>query len=170
MIDPFIYFLLFFKASLFSSGGFSNLPSLHQDLIADRWANESNFSDSIAIGQVSPGPNGLWVISLGYLTLGFLGAFLTMIAITLPPLLILVVERIYSKIEHQHWVPGLMRGISLAVSGTFISIFITTSAHANTDWKAWLICAIAFGLVLSRRVNILVVLILAGCAGYLQYR
>jgi hypothetical protein len=63
-----------------------------------------------------------------------------------------------------------MRGISLAVSGTFITIFITTSAQANTDWKAWLISAIAFGLVLSRRVNILVVLILAGCAGYLLYR
>ena len=35
MINPFIYFLLFLKASLFSTGGFSNLPSLHQDLIAN---------------------------------------------------------------------------------------------------------------------------------------
>ena len=36
MINPFIYFLLFLKASLFSTGGFSNLPSLHQDLLNDR--------------------------------------------------------------------------------------------------------------------------------------
>ena len=28
MINPLIYFLLFLKASLFSTGGFSNLPSL----------------------------------------------------------------------------------------------------------------------------------------------
>src|SRR5256885_13062862 len=82
MINPFIYFLLFLKASLFSTGGFSNLPSLHQDLIANGWAKEADFGQSIAIGQISPGPNGLWVISLGYLTYGYLGAFLALIAIT----------------------------------------------------------------------------------------
>jgi len=58
---------LFLKASLFSTGGFSNLPSLHQDLLANAWAKEADFGQSIAIGQISPGPNGLWVISLGYL-------------------------------------------------------------------------------------------------------
>ena len=71
MINPLIYFLLFLKASLFSTGGFSNLPSLHQDLLANGWAKESYFGQSIAIGQISPGPNGLWVISLGYLTYGY---------------------------------------------------------------------------------------------------
>ena len=113
MINPFIYFLLFLKASLFSTGGFSNLPSLHQDLIANGWAKEVDFGESIAIGQISPGPNGLWVISLGYLT-----------------------------ILHQ---PGV-------------------------DWKGLLIALGAFGLALSRKVNILIILGLAGLAGYLLYR
>ena len=87
MINPLIYFLLFLKASLFSSGGFSNLPSLHQDLIGDGWANEADFGQSVAIGQISPGPNGLWVISLGYLTYGLLGAVFALIAIVIPPFL-----------------------------------------------------------------------------------
>ena len=95
MINPFIYFLLFLKASLFSTGGFSNLPSLHQDLIANGWATESEFGQSIAIGQISPGPNGLWVISLGYLTYGLTGALLALIAITLPALLVLLVSAGY---------------------------------------------------------------------------
>jgi chromate transporter len=43
MISPLVYFLLFFKASLFSTGGLSNLPSLHQDLIGNSWANEADF-------------------------------------------------------------------------------------------------------------------------------
>ena len=117
MINPFIYFLLFLKASLFSTGGFSNLPSLHQDLIANSWATESDFGQSIAIGQISPGPNGLWVISLGYLTYGLTGALLALIAITLPALLVLLVLAGYSRIEHQTWVQGAMRGVSLAVVG-----------------------------------------------------
>src|SRR5690349_12332797 len=110
MIDPLIYFLLFLKASLFSTGGFSNLPSLHQDLIVNRWANEADFGQSIAIGQISPGPNGLWVISLGYLTYGYLGALFALIAITLPALLVLAISSGYSRIEHQTWVQGAMRG------------------------------------------------------------
>ena len=87
MINPLVYFLLFLKASLFSTGGFSNLPSLHQDLIGYGWATEADFGQSIAIGQISPGPNGLWVISMGYLTNGFLGASLALIARSIPAVL-----------------------------------------------------------------------------------
>src|SRR5438876_4193251 len=102
MINPFIYFLLFLKASLFSTGGFSNLPSLHQDLIANGWAKEVDFGQSIAIGQIIPGPNGLWVIILGYLTYGLTGALLAFIAIIVPALPVLVVSPWYTSIEHKN--------------------------------------------------------------------
>ncbi|GAC1691840.1 MAG: hypothetical protein PVS3B1_30700 [Ktedonobacteraceae bacterium] len=170
MIDPFIYFLLFLKASLFSTGGFSNLPSLHQDLIAYGWAKESYFGQSIAIGQISPGPNGLWVICLGYLTYGFAGAVLALIAITLPALLVLAVSAGYTRIEHQKWVQGAMFGVSLAVVGLLLSVVWTILRQPGVDWKGLLIAAGAFGLALSRRVNILIILGLAGVAGYLLYR
>src|SRR5579864_4263130 len=122
MINPFIYFLLFLKASLFSTGGFSNLPSLHQDMIANGWANDSDFGQSVAIGQISPGPNGLWVISLGYLTYGYLGACLALIALTIPPLLVLAISAGYSYIEHQPRVQGAMHGVSLAVVGLLLTV------------------------------------------------
>ena len=134
MINPFIYFLLFLKASLFSTGGFSNLPSLHQDLIASGWAKEAEFGQSIAIGQISPGPNGLWVISLGYLTYGFPGALLALIAITLPALLVLVVSAGYTRIEHQTWVQGAMRGVSLAVVGLLLAVVLTIPHQPGVDW------------------------------------
>ena len=170
MIHPFIYFLLFLKASLFSTGGFSNLPSLHQDLIANGWAKEANFGQSIAIGQISPGPNGLWVISMGYLTYGYLGAFLALIAITMPALLVLVVAAGYTRIEHQAWVQGAMRGVSLAVVGLLLTVVWTILRQPGVDWKGLLIAVGAFGLALSRKVNMLIILGLAGLAGYLLYR
>ncbi len=183
MINPFIYFLLFLKASLFSTGGFSNLPSLHQDLIGSGWAKEAAFGQSIAIGQISPGPNGLWVISLGYLTYGYLGAFLALIAITIPALLVLVVSAGYTRIEHRAGVRGAMHGISLAVVGLLLTVVWTilrdwhmeylcrgSTCALGADWEGLLIAAGAFGLALSRKVNILIILGLAGLAGYLLYR
>ena len=170
MINPFIYFLLFLKASLFSTGGFSNLPSLHQDLIANGWAVEADFGQSIAIGQISPGPNGLWVISIGYLTYGFSGASLALVAIIIPALLVLAISAGYTRIEHRPSVQGAMRGVSLAVVGLLLYVVATILRQPGVDWKGLLIAAAAFGLAFSRKVNILVILSLAGLVGFLLYR
>ena len=170
MINPLVYFLLFLKASLFSTGGFSNLPSLHQDLLANGWAKESYFGQSIAIGQISPGPNGLWVICLGYLTYGYLGALFALIAITLPALLVLFISAGYTHIEQRPRVQGAMYGVSLAVVGLTLTVVWTIFNQPGVDWKGFLIAVGAFGLALSRKVNILIILGLAGLVGYLLYR
>ena len=170
MINPLIYFLLFLKASLFSTGGFSNLPSLHQDLIANGWAVEADFGQSIAIGQISPGPNGLWVISMGYLTYGFLGASLALVAVIIPALLVLVISAGYTRIEHRPSVQGAMRGVSLAVVGLLLYVVVTILRQPGVDWKGLLIAAVAFGLAFSRKVNILIILGMAGVVGFLLYR
>jgi chromate transporter len=170
MINPFLYFLLFLKASLFSSGGFSNLPSLHQDLVSDSWASDTDFGQSVAIGQISPGPNGLWVISLGYLTYGYFGAFLALVAITIPPLLVIPIAAAYTRIERQRRVQGAMHGVSLAVVSLTITVCWTILYQPGIDWRGLLIAVGAFGLALSRKVNFLVILALAGFVGYLFYR
>src|SRR6185312_568638 len=122
------------------------------------------------IGQISPGPNGLWVISLGYLTYGYLGALLALIAIMLPPLIVLATSAVYQSIEHQRWVPGFMRGISLAVVAILLTVVWSIIGRSGLDWKSLIIALAAFGLALSNRVNIIVILGLAGAAGYLLYR
>ncbi len=169
MINPLIYFLLFLKASLFSSGGFSNLPSLHQDLLGSGWAVDAEFGDSIVIGQISPGPNGLWVIGLGYFTYGVLGAALALLAITLPPLLVLVVAALYGRIERQRWVEGLMRGVSLGVVAILFTVCWTILHQPGIDWSGWVIAAIVVALAASRYVNIVGILALAGVAGLVLY-
>lgn len=169
MINPLLYFFLFLKASLFSSGGLTNLPSLHQDLLVEGWAGEADFGQSLAIGQISPGPNGLWVISLGYLTYGLLGAVLALVAITIPPFLVLPIAAIYDRIAKLGWVSAVMRGISLAVIGIMISVSWTILTRSNLDWRSVMIAVGACGLMLTNRVNLLVILVLAAGAGYLLY-
>ncbi|MEO6889589.1 MAG: chromate transporter [Ktedonobacteraceae bacterium] len=168
MKEPVTYFLTFLKASLFSTGGFSNLPSLHQDLLANGWASETNFGQAIVIGQLSPGPNGLWVISLGYLTYGYLGAALALLAITIPPLLVLGLAALYRRMEDQRWVQGMMRGISVAVVGILIAV-VWSIMKQSPDWKGLLIGLAAFGLSMTGRVNIVIILLLAAGTGYVLY-
>ena len=110
------------------------------------------------------------MISLGYFTYGVLGAALALIAITLPPLLVLVVAARYDKIEERLWVQGAMRGVSLAVIGLTATVVWTILHQPGVDAKGLLITLGAFGVALSRKVNVLLILALAGLVGYLIYR
>lgn len=170
MIDPLHYFLLFLKASLFSTGGLSNLPSLRQDLLAEGWAEDSEFGRSVVIGQLSPGPNGLWVISLGYLTYGLAGAALALIAIVIPAFLVLAVAAGYGRIARARRVGGAMRGVALAVVGITLSVVWTILHQPGVDRWGLVIAAVAFGLVATKRFRLPLILALAACAGLVLYR
>ncbi len=171
-MKPLLYFLLFLKASLLSMNSTGNIPSLHQDLLARGWAREVYFGEALAIGQISPGSNGLWAISLGYLSYGWLGALLAFLAITLPPFLILPLAAIYHRIEHQAWAQALLRSLSLVSIGILLtsawSIFESTSHQ--TSWTDLAICGASCLLCLNRRIGSLPVLLAAAGAGYLLYR
>jgi chromate transporter len=164
-MNLFLYFWLFLKASLFSSGGTGNLPSLHTDLLAQGWAREQQFGEALAVGQISPGPSGLWVISLGYLTAGPRGALLSLVAITLPPLLIIGVDRLYRRVQHHPAVEGFVRGLGLAVVGIFIVVLYRLLHSVGLDTRSVLIALGSLGLGATRRVPIVVILLIAALIG-----
>ena len=164
-MNPLIYFWLFLKASLFSTGGLANLPSLHADLLACGWATEQQFAEALAIGQVAPGPSGLWVISLGYLTGGWRGAMLALIAINLPPLLVLMVDQLYRRVKNHPAVEGFIRGLSLAVVGVFGMVLISLMQNFGVDTRSVLLATAAIGLGLTRRVPVFLIIVLAALVG-----
>jgi chromate transporter len=112
----------------------------------------------------------LWVISLGYLTYGYLGALLALVAIILPPFLVLGISSIYGQIERQHWVPGLMRGIVLAIVAIQLTIGWVVVSQSRGDWRVWFIIIVAAVLAFGKRVPLLVILGVAGVIGYILFR
>lgn len=165
MIDRPTYFWLLLKASLFSTGGMGNLPSVHSDMIARGWATEADFGESLAIGQISPGPSGLWVISFGYLTDGVNGSILATLAIVLPPLLIIAVDRLYSRVQHHPAVEGFVRGLGISVVGIFVVVLYRLLGGVGLDIRTLSIAAAAALLMASKKVPVVVILGLAGVVG-----
>jgi chromate transporter len=144
-----------------------NVPSLHNDLVTRGWASEQEFAESLAVGQISPGPNGLWVISLGYLIQGVRGALLALVAICLPPLLVLFMDRLYRRVEHHPAVEGFVRGLSLSVVGVFAVVLLTLLARTGLDGKAIAITVASVGLGMIRRIPVVAVVALGAAAGIL---
>lgn len=168
-MNPAILFWLLLKASLFSTSGTGNVPSLHHDLLTRGWATERQFGEALAVGQVAPGPSGLWVISLGYLLDGLRGALLALVAITLPPLLILVLDRLYRRVREHPAMEGFVRGLSLAVIGTFLVVLVALLRGVGLDAGSALIVLGSLVLGQTRRVPVAAVLALAALVGTLIY-
>ncbi len=169
-MNPLEFFWIFLKASLLSTGGTGNLPFLHQDLVPRGWARESDFLTAIAVGQVSPGPTGLWSISLGYLTFGWLGAILALVALSLPPLVVMGVAAVYNRIEKNPAVQNFMLGISLGILGLTLTITAGLAQASISDLGGVIITLGAMGLALSKKVPVIVILGLGAVAGLLFYR
>ncbi len=62
-----------------------------------------------------------------------------------------------------------MQGVSLAVVGLLLTVVWTILNQPGIDWRGLLIALGALGLGATRKVNILVILTLAGLAGYFLY-
>ena len=167
-MDWLTYFAIFLKATLTSTGGFAPLPSLHADLTSRGWASEHHFAESIAVGQVSPGPNGLWVVSLGYITAGFAGAGLALIAVLLPPLLVLAVHRVYDRVDHFPSTRAFLNGVSLAICGIGVVIFTRILAQYGINLPA--LALMGLGLLMAfRRLPAIVIVSVAAIIGMLVF-
>lgn len=164
-MNPWLYLWLLLRASLFSSGGSANIPLVYAEFVPRGWATDAQFAQSLAIGQVSPGPTGLWVISFGYLTDGLRGAVLALVAITIPPLLVLIIDRLHRRIGQHPAVAGFVRGLSLGVIGVFLVVLGRLLMSIGIEWSALLIMGLSAGLGVIGRFPVVLVLLLAAALG-----
>lgn len=162
-----IFFWTVFKSALFSTGGFGPFPSLHNDFISQGWAGEKQFTEALAIGQMTPGPSGFWVVSLCYLTAGLPGAVISCIALVLPPLVILIVRHFYSRIGKHPATQGLLDGVVLVITGFSIVILIKMFIGNDINVLMVAIAVISAILAVTRRISTNIILAAAFLIGFI---
>ncbi|MFI5270366.1 MAG: chromate transporter [Chloroflexota bacterium] len=135
-----VLFLLFLKASALSFGGLGGLPILHQDLVLRNVPDVDRLvGQALAVGRLSPGPNGLYVVSLGYQMNGILGGVAGGVALALPPFFVLLVAIWYAKVAHLKRTANALMVLSFALTGLlgFTSWQIIAGSSTNAyEWGA----------------------------------
>jgi chromate transporter len=160
-------FALVLKATLLSTGGQGNLPMLHQDIVTGRgWLTGQQMAEAVGIGQIAPGPNGLWVVSLGYFVDGVRGALLSALAVALPPFVILLILRLYRRAEKHPAIESFVRGLNMAVIGVSVVILLRLlTSTGGVSVSGVLFVAAGFGLMAARRVPVPIILLIAALVG-----
>jgi chromate transporter len=66
-MSPLFLYLLLLKATCTSFSGVAGIPVVRHDLVEHyRVLTDRQLNAAVAAGRTAPGPNGLWVVSVGY--------------------------------------------------------------------------------------------------------
>jgi chromate transporter len=123
-------FLAIFLSSLLGFGGLGSLPVLRSQLSAAGLPSDTIVLHALAVGNVSPGPNGLYLVAVGYFVGGVPGALAASAAIVLPPILVVVLDHIRTRLIHLRRFQAALQSLSLAVVALLATSSGTLTLHA----------------------------------------
>jgi chromate transporter len=84
-----LVYLLLVKATATSFSGMASLPQIREDFVeTHRWITDDELSRAVLVGRASPGPMGGYVVAVGYLAAGPVGAVAGWLAMITPALLV----------------------------------------------------------------------------------
>lgn len=187
-------FWTYTKIGLFGFGGGYAMLSLVQDevVVKHGWITEQQFTDIVALSQVTPGPIGINSATyIGYTATGsILGAIVATLAVSLPSfILVMLISIAFSRFRQNRWVEAAFVGIRPASVGLIASAALLLSIHAEGVWqwinqgngeaivvrdnfpdlRSLLLFAVTFVAALRRWVHPILLILLAGGAGWLLY-
>lgn len=176
-----ILFFVFFKIGLFSfGGGYAILPLIQADVVdLHKWVNVQQFTDIVAISQVTPGPISLNAATyVGYLIgnkVGFWDAFImgtvATIGLILPSVTVMsFFSKFYLKFQDNKYMDNAFAGLKIVVVGLILAAAIMLIDKNNfIDWKSVVIFIVSITLVLKWKVNPILLTVIAAIAGIIIY-
>lgn len=126
----------FLVLSLFAVGGaITTAPDMHRYIVDEHhWISDAQFTSSIAIAQAAPGPNVLFVATLGWSVAGPIGAAITLLGTLLPStVLTLSVTRWGSKRRESRGVRAFTTGLTPLTIGLLVATGWLLAAPYATD-------------------------------------
>lgn len=137
-------FYIFFKVGLFGfGGGYAILPMIYQEIQRFGILSANDFSNLVALSQVTPGPIAINAATyVGFKSAGLIGACIATIGVSAPSfILIISVIKVIDKFKTNPIVAGVLYGIKPATVGLMFSAFIFmggTALFYDFDLVEWL--------------------------------
>lgn len=163
-MDQLQLFLVFLKSSALAIGGLASLPLLRADLVP-QYVTDAGIVQALAIGRLAPGPNGLYIVSLGYLVAGWTGALYALIGASLAPLAILPATSLARRWLLSAWFGGVVRGVTLATAGLLLATGVTIVGPSGTQWWQLALVAVTVAATVQGKLHPAVMIVVGGVVG-----
>lgn len=171
-------FLSYLKIGFFGfGGGYAMLSLIHSEVVVrNGWLTNGEFSDIVAISQMTPGPIAINSATyIGYEVAGLLGSVVATVAVCLPALTIMMlITRFFLRLRNNRYVKGVVIGMRPVVVGMIASAALLLISPHSADGRSfidgwsWAIF-IATLLASVKKVNPILLIVLSAVAGVLIY-
>lgn len=188
----FLYlFLTFFQIGLFGFGGGYGMLSLIQSEVVHHWhwMTTSEFTDIVAISQVTPGPIGInsatycgytAVHNAGYSEgMAIVGSGVATFALVLPSLILMIlIARLFMKYMHTQAVQSIFAGLRPAVVGLLAAATLLLCTRENfstpseNPWQFWISVFLFIATFIGTKgfkINPIKMIAIAGFAGLVLF-
>jgi len=122
-------FLTFVKIGFTSFGGMSMIPLIMEEMRAHHWMAADDFSNLVAIAEMTPGPLGVNCATFaGTRTAGFLGGLAAVFGVLTPAFtLTLIVAVFFHKFKTSRIMANIMRVIKPVCIAMVLNVILTLS-------------------------------------------
>ena len=176
-------FYTFFKIGLFGFGGGYAMLSMIQGEVVTRynWVSSQEFTDIVAISQMTPGPIGIYAATyVGFTSTGSIwGSVIATFAVVLPSfILMLTISKFFLKYQKHPAVESVFSGLRPAVVGLLASAALVLMNTENfgsptKDTYTFVISVIIFLAAFigtkKYKANPILMIIACGIAGLILY-
>ncbi len=153
-MNVFVLYLLLLKATLTSFSGMASLPVVRNDLVVERHLlTDRQLNTAVVAGRTGPGPNGLYLVSVGYFIRGLPGAFAGFLAVMTPAFLVLPLMSWLGARAGTPRIRSAIRAIVLASAGLLLSASFPLARDAITGSVTLAIVIGTFLLLSFTRVD-----------------
>lgn len=172
----------FFQIGLFTvGGGYASLPLIQSRIVdLEGWMSLAEFTDLIAISQMTPGPIGINAATfVGTRVAGIPGALAATFGNVTPAVIMIsILAYFYNKYGQLRFIKGVLGALRPVVVALITSAAVTILLMAvrNTagafDWiSAILLAVVALGVFVMRKykVNALIMMLVSGAIAALLY-
>ena len=180
----------YFKIGLFGfGGGYAMLALIERAIVGPGWITSQMFTDIVAISQMTPGPIGINSATyIGYVApgvsdpalagplWGLLGSLTCTLVVVVPSfILTLYSSHFIQRHKDSAIVKGVFSGLRPVVVGLIASAALLLMNSANFGStsadviKSVAICVAAFVMVFFIKCHPILVICLAGIAGYIMF-
>ncbi len=181
-------FYTFFKIGLFGFGGGYAMISMIQGEVVTRheWLSSNEFTDIIAISQMTPGPIGInsatyvgysAVVNAGYShAVGILGSTIATVSVVLPSFILMVlISKFFLKYQKHPIIASVFEGLRPGVVGLLAAAALVLMNGENFGTYNWqiltsiILFASTFIASYRYKVNPILLIVICGIIGYVIF-
>lgn len=181
-------FYTFFKIGLFGFGGGYAMISMIQGEVVTRheWLSSTEFTDIIAISQMTPGPIGInsatyvgysAVVNAGYShAIGILGSTVATVSVVLPSFILMVlISKFFLKYQKHPIIASVFKGLRPGVVGLLAAAALVLMNGENFGTYNWqilttiLLFAGTFIASYRYKVNPILLIVICGFIGFITF-